>query len=91
MREAPEPYSSLGEAPPYSGWVRFTGFGYRFNFGPKITPRRAYARGRGWVWMHDLRVGETVMDFTCSDPSAAPCWHLVKEIIYEDVSAVLES
>lgn len=46
--------------PPYSGHVTFRGGATQFNFGPTVAPWRAFTRGRGWVWIHDLRVGDEV-------------------------------
>ncbi len=91
MSDRPPMFGEEEDRPPYSGWVRFNSDSYRYNFGPTLHARRVYARGRGYVWLHDLRVGDYVAPFTSLDPPNPPYWIGVREVGFEDISRVLDS
>lgn len=74
--------------PPYSGHVAFRGGATRFNFGPSVSPWRAFTRGRGWVWVHDLRVGDEVSLSILDDRSGCMA---VESVVIDGVTEVLES
>lgn len=73
--------------PSYSGYAVLNIGSTRFNFGPAITAWKVFTR-RGWVWVHELRVGDEVSRSISDDRSG---YAIVESVVYDLAQDVLDS